>query len=150
MNEGIKVVLAPEHIGTLWGLPITNTLITSWIVVGILVVTAVVMGKRLRMTPSRFQTLLEWVFSFVYDYVSEILGSRDLGRRFFPLIVTLFLFIFTANIIEFTPGIGKSFIVYSSSVVSTKRTREKCSVAGKRWFCGYLAPRRYYTAITIA
>ena len=106
MNEGIKVVLAPEHIGTLWGLPITNTLITSWIVVGILVVTAVVMGKRLRMTPSRFQTLLEWVFSFVYDYVSEILGSRDLGRRFFPLIVTLFLFIFTANIIEFTPGIG--------------------------------------------
>mgnify|MGYP001611698250 CR=1 FL=1 len=106
MKEGIHVLLAPEQLGTLWGLPITNTLITSWIVLAILIVTALVMGNRLRLTPSRFQTLLEWVFSFVYDYVADILGSRDLARKFFPLLVTLFLFIFTANIIEFTPGIG--------------------------------------------
>ncbi|MSU73719.1 ATP synthase F0 subunit A [Candidatus Kaiserbacteria bacterium] len=106
MNEDIHVILAPEQLGTLWGLPITNTLITSWIVLAILITTALVMGNRLRLTPSRFQTLLEWVFSFVYDYVADTLGSRDLARRFFPLLVTLFLFIFTANIIEFTPGIG--------------------------------------------
>jgi F-type H+-transporting ATPase subunit a len=44
--------------------------------------------------------------SFVYDYVAETLESRDLARRFFPLLTTIFLFIFTSNLLEFTPGIG--------------------------------------------
>lgn len=106
MEGGIHVELAAPHLGNLWGLPITNTLVTSWVVVALLIVLALVMGKRLKLMPSRFQTLLEWVVGFVYDYVAEILGSRALARRFFPLIVTLFLFIFTANLLEFTPGIG--------------------------------------------
>ncbi len=106
MQEGIHVALSPEQIGTLWGIPITNTLITSWIVIAILVLIAFAIGSRLKMTPSRFQTLFEWLVAFIYDYVEEILESKALARRFFPLLVTLFLFIFTANILEFTPGIG--------------------------------------------
>ena len=65
MESGIHVVLAPEQLGTLWGIPITNTLLMSWVVVALLLVIGFVMGKRLRMVPSRFQTLLEWVFGFV-------------------------------------------------------------------------------------
>lgn len=106
MQEGIHVVLAPEQLGTLWGIPITNTLITSWIVIALLVLIAFTIGSRLTMTPSRFQTLFEWLVAFIYDYVADILESRELARRFFPLLITLFLFIFTANLIEFTPGIG--------------------------------------------
>src|SRR3989338_3468340 len=106
MEKGIHVVLAPEQLGTLWGLPVTNTLITSWLVVAVLVVAAVLIGRRITMIPGRFQTLLEWVFGFIYDYVAEILESRDRARRFFPLLCTIFLFIFTSNILEFTPGIG--------------------------------------------
>ncbi|MDO8514847.1 MAG: F0F1 ATP synthase subunit A [bacterium] len=106
MEKGIHVVLAPEVLGTLWGIPITNTLITSWIVIALLVALAFAIGSRLKMTPSRFQTLFEWLVAFIYDYVAEVLESRELARRFFPLLVTLFLFIFTANLIEFTPGIG--------------------------------------------
>ncbi len=106
MKEGIHVVLAPEQLGTLWGIPITNTLITSWIVIAILVLIAFTVGSRLKMTPGRFQTLFEWLVAFIYDYVAEILESKALARKFFPLLVTLFLFIFTANLLEFTPGIG--------------------------------------------
>jgi len=106
MQEGIHVVLAPEQLGVLWGIPITNTLITSWIVIALLVTVAFIIGSRLKMTPGRFQTLFEWLVAFIYDYVAEILQSRSLARKFFPLLVTLFLFIFTANLLEFTPGIG--------------------------------------------
>lgn len=113
MEKGIHVVLAPEQLGTLWGLPITNTLLTSWIVVAVLIVIALVIGKRLQMVPGRFQTLLEWVFGFAYDYIAETLESREMARKFFPLLTTIFLFIFTANILEFTPGIG-SFGMYRS------------------------------------
>lgn len=106
MNEGIKVILAPEQLGTFLGIPITNTLLMSWVVVALLLVIAVLIGRRLTLTPSRFQTLFEWLVEFVYDYVAETLGSRALARKFFPYLTTIFLFVFTANLIEFTPGIG--------------------------------------------
>jgi len=113
MQGGINVVLAPEQIATLWGIPVTNTLLMSWVVVALLVIIAVTMRSRLKMIPSRFQTLLEWLVAFVYDYVAETLESRAMARRFFPLLVTIFLFIFTSNLLEFTPGIG-SLGVYRS------------------------------------
>ncbi len=106
MKEGINVVLAPEPVTSLFGVSITNTLITSWVVIAVLVIVAFVMRRRLKLIPSRFQTLIEWLFEFVYDYIADTLESRDLARRFFPLLVTIFLFIFTSNLLEFTPGIG--------------------------------------------
>ncbi len=106
MQNGINVILAPEQIGTFLGLPITNTLITSWVVVILLAIIALAVGSRIKMVPSRFQVLLEWLFGFVYDYIAETLESRDMARRFFPLLTTIFLFVFTSNLIEFTPGIG--------------------------------------------
>src|SRR3989344_4856257 len=96
MQEGIHVALSAEKLGEFLNLPITNTLITSWIVVLLLVVVAFVMGRRLKMMPGRFQTVLEWALGSVYDYVTNTLGSKDMARRFFSPIVTLLLFIFTA------------------------------------------------------
>lgn len=104
--DGIHVALSAEKLGDFFGLPITNTLVTSWAVVLILVTVGLIMGSRLQMAPSRFQTLLEWLFGGIYDYVTEVLESRNLARRFFPLLITIFLFIFVANWLEFIPGIG--------------------------------------------
>jgi F-type H+-transporting ATPase subunit a len=106
MNEGIHVALAPEVVTTLFGLPITNTLITSWAVILVLAVIAIVIGRKPQLIPGRFQTLLEWLFGFVYDYIAETLESRELARKFFPYLTTMFLFVFTSNLLEFTPGIG--------------------------------------------
>ena len=106
MDEGIKVVLAPEQLGTFFGIPITNTLLMSWVVVALLVVIGFFVGKKLKLTPSRPQVLFEWLVEFVYDYIAEILESRALARKFFPYLTTIFLFVFIANLIEFTPGIG--------------------------------------------
>ncbi len=113
MNEGIHVILAPEQIGTFWGLPITNTLLTSWVVIAVLFVIAILIGSRLKMTPSKFQTLFEWLVGFIYDYIAETLESREMAKRFLPLLCTIFLFIFTSNLLEFTPGIG-SLGIFSS------------------------------------
>ena len=106
MQSGIHVELAPSQIGTIFGVPVTNTLITSWVIISLLIVIAYVVGSRIRLVPSRFQTILEWAFGYVYDYVAETLESRDMARKFFPLLMTIFLFVFTSNLLEFTPGIG--------------------------------------------
>lgn len=121
-ESGIHVVLAPEQIGSFLGLPITNTLLTSWIVIVLLTVIAVLIGTRLKLMPGRFQTLFEWLVEFVYDYVADTLESRELARKFFPLITTIFLFVFTSNLLEFTPGVGSLGLVHGSEFIPLLRS----------------------------
>lgn len=106
MQSGIHISLSAEQIGTFLGFPITNTLLMSWVVVVLLAVIAIAVGSNLKLAPSRFQTFIEWVIEFVQDYVTQILGNEKRARAFFPFLMTLFLFIATANLLEFTPGIG--------------------------------------------
>ncbi len=113
MEEGIHVALSAEKIGDFLGLTITNTLVTSWFVVLLLVTVGVLVGSRLKMVPGRFQTLLEWLFGGIYDYVAEILENRDLARRFFPLLITIFLFVFVSNWLEFIPVVGSLGFFFS-------------------------------------
>jgi len=106
MEEGIHVALSAEQLGTFLGIPITNTLISSWVVLAVLILIGVLVGRGAKLIPSRVQTLFETMFEFVYDYITETLGSRDLARRFFPLLTTIFLFVLFLNFFEFIPGVG--------------------------------------------
>ena len=105
-GSGIHVALSAEKLGEFWGLPITNTLVTSWVVMFLLIVVGMAVSRKIALIPGRMQTALEMVFGFFYDYVAETLESRELARKFFPLLMTTFFFIWIANAIEFTPGIG--------------------------------------------
>ena len=106
MDKTIHIALAPETLTTVFGIPITNSLITSWAVIFILVTLAFFIGRNTKLVPGKMQTLFEAAFGGVLGYMEETLESRKLAVFFFPLIMTLFLFIFTANLLEFTPGIG--------------------------------------------
>ena len=106
MEEGIHVAIAAEKLGEFLGIPITNALVTSWVIIALLVVFAFLLRSRLALIPGRFQTLVEEGFTYVYDYVAETLESKEMARRFFPLLMTIFLFLFVGNMIHFVPGIG--------------------------------------------
>lgn len=105
-DKSIHIALAAEHLGSFLGIPITNTLVTSWGVMIILFVVALFVGRNLKMIPGRVQTLFEEMLSFILNYMGEVLENHTLARKLFPLITTLFLFVFASNILEFTPGIG--------------------------------------------
>lgn len=105
MEEGIHVALAAERLGSFFGIPITNTLVTTWIIVGALVIIAFLTRSRLKLIPSRVQALFELMFEFVYDYITETLGSQELARKFFPLLTTIFIFVLFLNWFEFLPGV---------------------------------------------
>ncbi|HET8575359.1 MAG TPA: F0F1 ATP synthase subunit A [Candidatus Paceibacterota bacterium] len=104
--EGLHISLRPEQLGTLFGFPITNTLLTTWLVVIVLLVFAFVMRGKIALIPGKVQTFLELAFLWVLDFMAETLESEQLARKFFPLIMTLFVFILFANYSELIPGIG--------------------------------------------
>lgn len=103
MNEGLHIALSAQRLGSVFGIPITNTLLTAWIVIGILIITAFVVGSRVSLVPGKVQNFFETLFEFVYGYIKDTLGSEALAQRFFPLIMTIFLFVFVANMFEFLP-----------------------------------------------
>ncbi len=105
-ESGIHVAISAEKLGTFYGFPITNTIVASSVVFIVLVILAVLVGKRLKMIPGRLQSVFEHMVEGVYDYVAETLESRDMARKFFPLIITIFLFIWLSNLMEFLPGMG--------------------------------------------
>ena len=106
VEKSIHISLSAEKIGTFLGVPVTNTMLMSFIVFAILWTLAYFVRKNLSLVPGRLQTLIETLFVGILDYMTETLEDEKLARKLFPLIVTIFLFIFTANLIEFTPGIG--------------------------------------------
>jgi F-type H+-transporting ATPase subunit a len=121
-GEGIHFAIAAEEVTTVWGVPITNTVITSWVVMAVLIVGAYAIGRSASFHPSRFQSLIEGFFQSVLDYMAETLESRQLAVRFFPLIMSLFLFIFAANIIKFVPGIGSIIVETANGTVPLLRS----------------------------
>ena len=105
-HAGIHVALSAEKLGTFLGLPITNTLLMSWVVVALLAAIAFFVGRKVSLVPSKLQLVFEEMVHFVLGYMQETLGSKKLAQKYFPIVITIFLFVFTANLIEFTPGIG--------------------------------------------
>ncbi len=103
MAEGLHISIAPHHITDLGGLPITPTLITSWLVVAIIVVSAYLIGRSLKLVPGKGQVAVESTVGVVYDYVKETLGDTTNANRYFPLIMSIFVFIFVANILGLFP-----------------------------------------------
>jgi F-type H+-transporting ATPase subunit a len=106
MNEGIHVVLAAEHIGSVFGFPVTNALLMTWITMALLIGFALIFRRKLAFVPGSLQAGVEWVFEGALGYMAGVLGSQELARRFFPLIATIFLFIVVANELAFLPGVG--------------------------------------------
>jgi F-type H+-transporting ATPase subunit a len=120
-GEGIAVVLKAEQIGSVFGFPITNALLTTWLVMLLLIAGAYFFRRSLRLVPGKFQAGVEWALESAFDYATEVLGSEEQARRFFPLIATIFIFIATINLLEFVPGFGSLLIEHGGESVPLLR-----------------------------
>lgn len=81
----------------------TPTNVSLWMALTVLcVVGLLVFGTRRRaIIPSRVQSIAELIYGFVYKMVEDVAG-RD-GLRYFPYIMTLFIFILFANTLGLVP-----------------------------------------------
>lgn len=104
--DGIHISLSAEVLGSFLGVPITNTLIMTWTVSFLIIVFAIVVGRRLRVLPGRLQIIVEEGVGGGLLYIEETLENKRLAKTFFPLIASLFIFILVANWLQFIPGVG--------------------------------------------
>ncbi len=121
MHGGISVILKAEQLGSILGFPITNSLIMAWVVIILLIGFAFFFGRSLTLIPGKFQAGIEWLFEGALAYMTEVLESEKLARRFFPLIASIFLLIAVINEIEFFPGVGSFGLWHASQFLPVLR-----------------------------
>ena len=81
----------------------TPTNLTLWMGIALLAIVAVfVFGSRGRaVIPSRLQSIGELIYGFIYKMVEDVTGKD--GVKYFPYIMTLFLFILFSNYLALIP-----------------------------------------------
>jgi F-type H+-transporting ATPase subunit a len=99
--------LETVHIGVhplwhLFGLTFhSDTLISAWVVSVLLIAAAVFIRIILRIRPGLLQSAVELGAEALNNTLVERIGER--GRKYFPFLATLFLFIITSNWLGVTP-----------------------------------------------
>lgn len=83
---------------------VTNSLLTSWIVMGIVIIFSLLATRKLSLIPGNLQSVAEVVVDGLWNLFSTILkGSIS---TFYPLVATYFIYIITLNWAGLLPGIG--------------------------------------------
>jgi len=81
---------------------ITNTLLTAWIAMALLLALIIPATRKRALIPSGMYNFFEAIIEGILNFVTGIAGESN-GRRFFPLIATFFIYIAFANWFSLTP-----------------------------------------------
>ena len=94
----VKPLFGGDHIA--W---YTVTNVTMWMGIAVVVIAALlVLGTRHRaIIPSRSQSIAELLYGFIHNMVEEVTGHE--GVKYFPYIMTLFLFVLFSNLLGILP-----------------------------------------------
>ncbi len=102
---GISVHLSPYIIGHVGDFAITATLATAWLAMLILVVTAYLVRRSLKEIPGKGQVLIEMIVGGMYKFVLDTLEDEKLAKKYFPILMTIFLFLLVMNWTGLLPGV---------------------------------------------
>ncbi|WP_413320809.1 F0F1 ATP synthase subunit A [Agrococcus sp. 1P02AA] len=85
---------------------INRIILVRFIAAAVLILVFVLGTRKLRLIPTRGQSLIEMGLGFVRDSIAiDLLGEKD-GKRFLPLITTIFFMVLAMNLTGIIPGLN--------------------------------------------
>lgn len=95
------IAIAPELVANIGGYEITNTILSAWVVIFLLLVGAFFVWRRTRNTeqalvPSGIQNIIEVIYEAFFNIAEQVVGNRS-ARIFFPVVFTIFIFLLAGN-----------------------------------------------------
>jgi F-type H+-transporting ATPase subunit a len=106
----------------------TNSMLTTFLVDIFLIVVAVFATHSMKMIPSGVQNFMEMVLEYLLG-MSEGIAGKD-ARKYFPWVVTIFLFVVISNWSGLIPGVG-SIGIYQSAEGHTEDVQHEEVPAGE-------------------
>ena len=102
----MHVSLAAEKLVDLKFIVITNTLLTSWVVMGVIILVAFLGTRKVVLVPGKFQNFLELIVEGLFNLSNTVWEDTKKAKKYFSLLATFFIFILLSNWFGLLPGIG--------------------------------------------
>jgi len=90
------------HIGPI---PVTNSMLTMFIVMALVLLVFTLIARRAQAVPTRGQGIIEMIVEFILNLVEGTAG-KTFGRKVLPLVAGIFIFILFSNFSGLLPGMG--------------------------------------------
>lgn len=90
--------------------PITNTLIASWVTIIVVTLIAFLATRKMKIIPGRLQSIVEMALESLLNFIEGVAGHKN-GRRFFPVVATIFIFVMFNAYLALLPVYGPVFNV---------------------------------------
>lgn len=98
------IALAAEKLWQIGPVPITNSILTTWIVTAILIAFAIAATRKISAVPSGLQNIAEAIVEAFGDLVTTVAAEK--AKVFLPIVASFFFFILFGNYLGLIPGIG--------------------------------------------
>ncbi|MEK7479638.1 MAG: F0F1 ATP synthase subunit A [Patescibacteria group bacterium] len=102
----LSISLVAEELFTLGGMPVTNSLLTGWVGIIVLILLVAVAMSKMSLVPRGLQLIFEAIYAFFLNLCENVLGDKKSAEKAVPFITTIFLFVFISNIVTVFPGVG--------------------------------------------
>ncbi|MFH0956168.1 MAG: F0F1 ATP synthase subunit A [Candidatus Falkowbacteria bacterium] len=85
---------------------ITNSLLNTWLVVFIVLIFGLFFKSKIKMVPRGIQNVMETVVEMFLDVFDSVTNSREKTLKYFPFVISFFVFILLNNWLGLLPGVG--------------------------------------------
>ena len=96
---------SPYELTEFLGLPVTNTILTTWVISLLLILGIRLLVGKPKLIPGKWQAVFESIISGLKDLLLPIVGKKAFPMTF-PLLMGLFVFILIHNWSGLIPGVG--------------------------------------------
>ena len=103
--EGEGVSPSPYVLTEVFGLPLTNSIVTTWVISLLLIVCIRLLVGSPKLIPGKWQAVLESLIEGLRGLLEPIVGKKAFAMTF-PLLIGLFVFILIHNWSGLLPGVG--------------------------------------------
>jgi F-type H+-transporting ATPase subunit a len=100
MNEQQAMI---EPVFELGNIVITNTVVTTWMIIAGLWLLAILISRRLQQQPGLVQTAIEGVVTAIENAVAAV--APEHARRIMPFIGSIWIYLVIANLVGLVPGL---------------------------------------------
>lgn len=101
-----SISIAAEEIFKIAGMPITNSLLTTWIGILFLSLLIIIGLRKIQLKSQGLQLILENIYVFFLNLCESVLGDKKQAAKALPFIATIFIFVFVNNIASILPAVG--------------------------------------------
>ena len=102
-HEGVS--LSAMDVGHIGVLPVSNSMVVTWVIAGLLILSARWATRAIKDVPSGSQNVWEWLVEGLLGFLEGIVGST-LAKKTFWLFASIFIFVLCANWFGLLPGVG--------------------------------------------